>query len=64
MTKLFCSDLHVSHKNICKFTDRKLVTTQEGHDQWIVDLWNKQVTDSDLVYILGDVSFGKFDYTQ
>jgi calcineurin-like phosphoesterase family protein len=64
MSKLFCSDLHISHRNICKFTDRKLVTTQEDHDQWLIEIWNKQVTNSDLVYILGDVSFGKFDYTQ
>ena len=49
MNKLICSDLHISHKNICKFTDRKLVTTQEDHDQWLVDLWNNQVTNSDLV---------------
>lgn len=62
--KLITSDLHISHANICKFTDRKLVTSRENHDQWLVETWNKQVTNSDLVYILGDVSFGNFDYTK
>lgn len=64
--KFYTSDLqlHISHTNICKFTNRKLFTSQELHDQWLVDLHNKQVTSSDLVYILGDLSFGKYDHTK
>jgi len=61
--KLFTSDLHFFHKNICKYTDRNLVTTAEQHDQWLIDLWNSQVNKGDLVYVLGDVSFGKLDQT-
>ena len=64
--KFYTSDLqlHISHTNICKFTNRKLFTSQELHDQWLVDLHNKQVTSSDLVYILGDLSFGKYEHTK
>jgi len=51
------------HKNICKYTDRSKVTTAEQHDQWLIDLWNSQVNKGDLVYVLGDVSFGKLDQT-
>ena len=61
---LFSSDLHLLHKNICKYTDRNLVTTQELHDQWLIDLWNSQVNKGDLVYVLGDVSFGKIQDTK
>lgn len=39
----FTSDLHFGHSNIVKFTDRNKVTTSEEHDDWIIDLWNKQV---------------------
>lgn len=61
----FTSDLqlHFLHKKICDYTDRKLVTTQELHDQWLIDLWNSQVNKGDLIYCLGDVSFGKLDQT-
>lgn len=62
--KLFTSDLHAFHKNICKFTNRHLVTNTENHEEWLVNLWNSQATQSDLVYILGDISFGKFDQTK
>lgn len=61
---LFTSDLHFGHANICKYTNRKLVTSQEDHDQWLIDLWNFQVSKSDTVYVLGDVSFAKFDRTK
>jgi len=29
----------------------------------LIDLWNSQVNKGDLVYVLGDVSFGKLDQT-
>jgi len=58
MTTYFTSDLHFLHKNIVSFTDRKLVTTQENHTEWLIELWNTQVQKRDTVYILGDVCFG------
>lgn len=57
--KFFTSDLHVSHRNIVKFTDRGVATTQEQHDEWLTELWNSQVKPGDLVYHLGDFSFAK-----
>lgn len=53
----FCSDLHFHHTNIVKFTDRKLVTTQEEHTEWLISIWNNQVSAGDIVYHLGDFSF-------
>lgn len=59
MTKIFTSDLHHSHKNIVKFTQRDIFTTQENHDQWLKEVWNREVQKGDLVYHLGDFSFAK-----
>jgi len=58
-TKWFTSDLHWQHRNICKFTDRKHVVSQEDHDEWLIELWNSTVKQGDLVYHLGDFSFAK-----
>lgn len=58
----FNSDIHHSHKNIVKFTNRGTETTIENHDDWLVNLWNKQVKPNDIVYSLGDLSFAsKYD---
>lgn len=55
--KLFTSDLHAHHKRICDFTNRGLFTDFEHHNEWLIDIWNRQVARGDFVYILGDVSF-------
>jgi len=55
--KWYVSDLHIGHKNIVDYTNRSLETTKELHDEWIIEIWNKQVFPGDLVYILGDFSF-------
>lgn len=55
--KLLTSDIHHFHNKICEFTNRKLLTSQENHTQWLIEIWNKNVTKSDLVYVLGDYSF-------
>ena len=58
MSKVFfTSDLHIGHKKIVEYTNRGLVTTQEDHDKWVTDLWNKQVGKNDVVYSLGDFVF-------
>ena len=60
MSKIwYTSDLHAHHRNICKYTNRHLFTTQESHDEWLIDLWNSQVSKSDLVIHLGDFSFSR-----
>lgn len=55
--KLFTSDLHFSHKNICKYTDRHKFTSQDLHNEWLIETLNKNIERGDLLYILGDVSF-------
>lgn len=57
MAKVFTSDPHFGHKNIVKFTDRKLFTTQEDHDEWLIRLYNSQISNEDTVYCLGDTFF-------
>lgn len=57
--KIFTSDLHHMHNRIVEFTNRAVDTTQENHTQWLTDVWNKNVSKSDLVYHLGDFSFAK-----
>ena len=55
----FTSDLHHQHKRICELTGRKHVTKYENHTQWLIDLVNKRVTNSDQLYLLGDISFSR-----
>ena len=57
MKTVFCSDLHFRHRNICDYTERKLETTPELHDEWVTDLWNSTVNSGDIVYHLGDFCF-------
>lgn len=57
METYLTSDLHFCHRNICKFTDRKDFTTQEQHDDWLVNIWNSQVDKGSKVFHLGDFSF-------
>ena len=58
MSKIwFTSDLHITHRKIVEYTNRGVITTQEDHDKWVIDLWNSQVSKHDLVYQLGDFVF-------
>lgn len=54
----FTSDLHLFHANIIKYCNRPFETVSEMNDK-IIENWNKTIKNkSDIVYILGDVSFG------
>ena len=53
----FTSDLHHSHKNICKYTNRLVETTEDQHSDWLIRIWNSQVKMDDAIYHLGDLSF-------
>jgi calcineurin-like phosphoesterase family protein len=53
----FLSDLHLAHKNICKF--REGFTSVEEHNALIKENYHKRVTKRDTVYFLGDVAFDK-----
>ncbi len=55
--KIFTSDLHHRHKRIVEITNRGTSTSQEDHDNWLVDLWNSEVTKYDEAWHLGDLSF-------
>lgn len=57
MTTYLTSDTHWHHQRICDFTNRKLFTNPEEHTEWLIDIWNKQVTKADKTYVLGDISF-------
>ena len=54
----FISDLHLGHNNILKFDKRPFADLQEMYVQLIKN-WNSVVGDDDVVYNLGDLSFGK-----
>lgn len=58
MSKIFfSSDLHFKHRRIVEYTNRGVFTTQENHDNDLIDLWNSQVKKNDIVYHLGDFVF-------
>lgn len=57
--KVFTSDLHFLHRNICNYTDRGKFTNAENHTDWAIDIWNSQVSDKHDVYHLGDFCFSK-----
>jgi calcineurin-like phosphoesterase family protein len=57
--KIFCSDLHHQHSRVVEYTNRGKDTTQENHTEWLIDVWNKNVTSADVCYNLGDYSFAK-----
>jgi calcineurin-like phosphoesterase family protein len=53
------SDLHFGHKNIMKFCPktRGHYTDTDVMREDMIRIWNDNVQDGDLVYILGDVAF-------
>lgn len=53
----FTSDPHYYHKNVIKYCDRPFKDMDDMVDKLILN-WNSVVHEEDLVYILGDFSFG------
>ena len=53
----FISDLHIGHKNVIRFDGRPFKNVEEMHVE-MIKRWNSVVSDDDLVYFLGDLSFG------
>jgi len=52
--KLFCwSDIHFNHTNILKYCDRKFDNIEE-HDDYYIKIWNKNISNEDTIYYLGD----------
>lgn len=56
----FISDLHISHKNIIKYDGRPYSDLEEMHLD-LIKRWNEVVQPEDIVYYLGDLSFGRSD---
>lgn len=55
----FISDLHLGHKRILEFSPTRQGPTLADHNQWLLDNWNKTVTEQDTVWVLGDVAFSQ-----
>jgi len=55
----YISDSHFGHANIIKYCDRPFKDVH--HMNWtMTENWNKVVKDGDLVYHMGDFSFGNY----
>jgi len=52
----FTSDLHAHHNNVCSFTDR--TWDSDNNINECVRIWNSRAKESDVIYHLGDFSFG------
>jgi calcineurin-like phosphoesterase family protein len=57
MSYFFTSDTHFFHKNIIKHCSRPWDSAAEMNRE-LVSRWNRVVSPNDIVYHLGDVSFG------
>ena len=52
------SDLHFDHENIIRFCNRPFRSAREMN-RALVDNWNGVVGDGDMVYYLGDLTYGR-----
>jgi calcineurin-like phosphoesterase family protein len=59
----FISDLHIGHKNVIKFDGRPFQDVDEMHVE-MIKKWNSVVSDDDVVYFLGDLSFTRDELTK
>ena len=57
MRKFVTSDLHFHHENMIKYCNRPFKTMNEMHEV-MIERWNKKVSPSDQVYVLGDFCWG------
>lgn len=62
MTEFFTGCTHFSHKNILDFEDRPFNTVPEM-DAAMIEVWNNQVTNNDIVWHIGDFCLGNYDRT-
>lgn len=59
----FISDLHLGHKNVLKYDNRPFNDINEMQLSLIKN-WNEVVGENDIVYYLGDLSFGNDSLTK
>lgn len=56
----FCSDSHYSHSQILKYQPNRKFSSLEEHDKALVDNINNTVGENDILFCLGDWSFGSY----
>jgi len=59
---LVTADQHFFHNNIIKFSERPFKDREEMHSV-LIKKWNAAVMPEDVIYILGDFSFGSYNQT-
>jgi calcineurin-like phosphoesterase family protein len=59
----FTSDLHLHHANVIKHDSRPFTSVEEMNEELIAN-WNKTISKDDIVFYLGDISFGNFTKTK
>ena len=58
--RLFSGDFHFGHKMVAGLRG---FDNTDDHDAWIINNYNAVVNPSDIVYIVGDLSMGNWDWT-
>ena len=53
----FTSDCHFGHKNVLRLCNRPFNSIQHMEEE-IIKKWNKKVNPNDVVYMLGDITWG------
>lgn len=65
MKTFFTSDTHFFHKNILKYNPKtRPWANVEEMNEALVEAWNSTVSKGDVVYHLGDFSFGRPEETE
>lgn len=63
MKRFVIADTHFFHNNIIRYEGRPFKDLDHMHSV-IIQRWNATVTDSDIIYHLGDVSFAGMERTR
>ncbi len=59
----FASDMHFGHANVINHDGRPFNDVEEMNER-LIENWNHKVSKTDMVFYLGDLSFGKFEFTK
>ena len=59
----FTSDLHFFHNNVIRNSGRPFKNLDEMHEVLIAN-WNSRVKKKEIIYVLGDFSFGGKEKTR
>ena len=60
MERWYTSDTHFGHRKLVERGYRPFATT-EDMDETLIDLWNREVSQNDEVWVLGDFAMRPFD---